>query len=136
MIPIKQPTDRTCGQTCVAMFAGVSVDEAIRVCGTRGGTHSRHLRRGLRALGIACADRAVRPQHFDGLCLAAVVKLRRAGSRWGHYIVWWNGLYYDPGHGRSYTPEELAELLELHTGRIVSILPVIPRQITTQLRAP
>lgn len=87
-----------CGQTCVAMAAGVSLDRAIEAIGHKSisGTNTRDLVRGLRALGLPCADRCrvlgrlkpVLPRR--GMLVVGTKK-------YGHWMLTWDGVIYDPG---------------------------------------
>jgi len=59
IVPIQQK-GLTCGQTCVAMFTGITEEEAIKIVGIKGGTHGTHLISGLKKLNIKCSERSVR----------------------------------------------------------------------------
>ena len=51
---LQQPKDsHLCGQTCVAMITGVSIEKSIEVFGTRGGTRTKQVVAALRKFGIA-----------------------------------------------------------------------------------
>jgi hypothetical protein len=86
------------------MAAGVSLDRAIEAVGhrLRGGTSTKEVVRGLRALGVPCADRlhvVSRARHI--LPKRAILVLHRPlGSKrpahW-HWILLWDGTIYDPG---------------------------------------
>lgn len=92
-----------CGQTCVAMAASVSLERSIEAVGRSGATHTADIVRGLRALGVSCADRLVRisrkrpnlPRRAIVVILRpAVMYERRAQSHW---MLTWDGKIYDPG---------------------------------------
>lgn len=84
-----------CGQTCVAMVANVSIEEAIEAVGKHGLTNTRHLINGLRRLGIDCDKKLlpVRRATFPPLCIA---KVRFKDSWKFHWIVLHHGVRYDP----------------------------------------
>lgn len=53
---LRQPTPSTCGQTCVAMLAGIELHTAIDVVGHARGTRRREIRRVLERLGCRVGD--------------------------------------------------------------------------------
>ena len=97
------PGSSLCGQTCVAMIAGVSLDESIRAFGgKKGGTRTNDVISALRKLGFNTSDRLIR---FNGACFPSdtvIVKLRFSDSKETHWTLWHEGRFYDPsryGHG-------------------------------------
>ena len=82
-----------CGQTCVAMIAGISLEEAILAVGKRGLTTTKDIAQALRKLGFGCADRVTRYNGRLGseLCLCVVESK--------HWVVYKDGLFYDPAFG-------------------------------------
>lgn len=97
---LKQKGDQ-CGQTCIAMIAGVNIDKAVMVCGRKGGTTTIILRRGMKELGIKTSELIrVKKEKIPGdlpeLCICKVHFGKRKGTHW----VIWNGkenCWYDPG---------------------------------------
>ena len=59
LTPIVQ-THRTCGQACVAMIAGVTLEEAIVATGKTSRTRTADLKRGLDVFGIPHGDKLIR----------------------------------------------------------------------------
>lgn len=118
MTHIHQPEDSSlCGQCCVAMAAGVTLDRACQVIGHRRGTVTREIVRSLRELGIQCADRChpmkrnipVLPQR--GL----VVLHAPRGNRW-HWMLTWDGKMYDPaGRWPSLDEWKITSYLEIRS---------------------
>jgi len=103
---VRQPDGSSlCGQSCVAMAAGVSLKRAVAAVGHSriGGTHTREIVAALRALGVECADRCrkvsrkrpVLPQR--GMVVIHQPKGEHGVSyhRW-HWILTWDGQIYDP----------------------------------------
>lgn len=111
-----------CGQTCVAMIAGISLEESIDVFGKRGETETRDLVAALRKLNIRCGDKLIRRKKGRDLpeCCIVVVHFPGAPMRHWHWVVYYKGLYYDPdtGIGMLYRPEV----------RITSYLPIYLEQ--------
>jgi hypothetical protein len=95
-----------CGEACVAMAAGVTLDEAVRAVGSsvlrQPGTDDRDLIRGLRKLGVKLGpytnyeDRKSRIVQMPDFAIMSVVDDK---TKWGHWVVVKDGVVYDPGIG-------------------------------------
>lgn len=87
-----------CGQTCVAMLAGITLEESIAVFGKRSSTSTKDVIRALRSLGISCGDSLIslKKQAKTPVCM---VVLHFAGVKYTHWTVYHNDLYYDPACG-------------------------------------
>lgn len=86
-----------CGQTCVAMIAGVTLEESIEAFGgKRGGTRTKDLVAALRKLGIECGDPPL--IRINGQCYpdTCIVKLHFNDRKNTHWTVWHEGRFYDP----------------------------------------
>lgn len=96
-----------CGQYCVAMLTEKTPTEAIKAIGKRGRTSTKDLVRGLRKLGCACADGAVRIGKGQIMPSFGILKLTidrgpAARPQCGrHWILVYNGISYDPA-GRAW----------------------------------
>jgi|SRR5665213_1220751 len=100
---VRQPEgSHQCGQACVAMAAGVSLKRSIKAVGHERSTHTSDLIRGLRALGVECADKLVRicrrRPHFPPRAIIAIHRPAVKGERReaGHWMVAWDGEIIDP----------------------------------------
>lgn len=97
-----QPNSRTCGQTCVAMAAGIDIEAAIKLFGHKHGTSTRSMVRVLRHLGFKpapCLQRITpdRPAPLRSICKMRF--RRRDGRGWKsgwHWVLLWDGYLYDP----------------------------------------
>ncbi len=102
---LRQPAgSRLCGQTCVAMVAGVSIDKAVEVIGHTHGTRTREISAGLNKLGFLC-DSKLKVLSKTKPLLEQLPDLAIVNSRWkaehrktpgGHWVVWHDGRVYDP----------------------------------------
>lgn len=103
--PVYQPDgSNCCGQACVAMVAGVSLDEAKRAVGKSGTTCGPDLVRGLRNLGASCADKVERlKDYIDVLAGLAIVKVHYPNSKKRHWIVIDRSRVYDPAGEKTYS---------------------------------
>lgn len=115
---IRQPEGSSlCGQACVAMAAGVSLDRAIKVVGHEGGTTTAEVREALRDLGVGCADKLRRISrqrpHPPKRAVLAVKGIRN--WRW-HWVLTWDGEIYDPaGYNLSdYKHWKITSYLEIY----------------------
>ena len=126
---IRQPYgSKLCGQTCVAMAAGVTLQKAVIAFGTRGSTTGKAVLIVLRRLGVNTGDRYVREHHsrtevgLSPIVLGTgpkakgplpprcIVKARNGtikglAPKWArrsHWMLWWDGELYDPDPPCSY----------------------------------
>lgn len=116
MIRLTQPPGTyLCGQTCLAMLAGISIERAITIIGHGHSTRTRELVTAFRALGFICPDRLRR---FGRTVIAeldlAVVKVCYSGCSRTHWIAVSAGEIYDPVNN------------SLLYGRTTSYLPLTP----------
>lgn len=94
---LMQTRPHNCGQTCLAMLAGLPVSEVERDLGKTGKTRTKDLVGWLRRRGWACPDRLVRFRSL--LPPLAVVKLvwkTAQGRPRGHWVVVCRGRWLDP----------------------------------------
>lgn len=86
-----------CGQTCIAMIAGITFEESIEAFGgKRSGTRTKDLAAALRKLGINCGDPPlvrIKGQCYPDTC---IVKLHFKDRKNTHWVVWHKGEFYDP----------------------------------------
>jgi ABC-type bacteriocin/lantibiotic exporter with double-glycine peptidase domain len=91
---VRQLNRNGCGVACVAMAAGVSYTAArIAIFGNDNPhdhrTTSMDLRRGLRALGVHCAERQLPMRvHHTHLSASAILKANVTRSGHWHWVIW------------------------------------------------
>lgn len=88
-----------CGQACVAMVAGVSIEKVIGAIGHRHSTKTREIVAALKALGVECDPRLKRfknPLLELRTMKIAIIKVRFNGRLMGHWVVWNDGKILDP----------------------------------------
>lgn len=98
---IRQPEGSSlCGQCCVAMAAGVSLDRACQAVGHRNATTTKNIILALAQLGIPCASRMKRVSRnrptLPARCLVAIHGPAYKPRRW-HWLLQWDGKMLDPG---------------------------------------
>jgi hypothetical protein len=96
---LRQPEDSSlCGQTCVAMLAGVSLEESIKVFDTKGGTKTKQVLATLKHFGVKCGD-LTRLKNGVKKSPICIVKLHFKDCDDTHWTVYNCGIYYDPDLG-------------------------------------
>lgn len=95
------PNSNLCGQTCVAMLAGITLEESIEVFGTSGPTRTKDLIRALTKLGFKTDKKlGLAPRkHIKGWC-SKVVSIQKMvvqeKPRRTHWVLSIYGLIVDP----------------------------------------
>lgn len=112
---IKEPNSKACGQACIAMLAGVDVDEVIKIMNAKGSTSIGQMIEALDHYGIRHAGRNKRISkknpHFSD---ASLLTVHMPG--YSHWVLYFRGRFYDP---------EFGELEECHSdGKVTSYLEI------------
>lgn len=94
---IKQPTGYLCGQACVAMLAGVTVEEVVAVMNNDKGTGKKEIAKALEHYGIRQAKTMTKADNTSVLPKACILKVLL--PRYGHWVLYYDGKYYDPEFG-------------------------------------
>lgn len=90
---VEQPEgSRICGQCCVAMVAGIPIDEAINTVGKRGSTTWKDLRGALRTLRVEFGDLH---RGWPDKRNTSIIKIQ-FNPRQRHFIVLHSGFIFDP----------------------------------------
>lgn len=112
---IIQPEDGLCGQTCVAMLAGVTIAEVISVmdCREWQATMDRVIS-ALNYYGIDHSDVIMYTEGADATLPKCCVMMERMG-RYCHYLVHYDGKFYDSNLGiiTEYDMSKLLGYLEI-----------------------
>lgn len=96
---IIQPEDGLCGQTCVAMLAGVTIEDVNKVmdCGVWKATMG-HVISALNYYGIGHSDTIVYTEGEPTSLPKCCVMMEKMG-RFCHYLVHYDGKFYDSNLG-------------------------------------
>ena len=86
-----------CGQTCVAMIAGISLEESINAFGTRGGTRTKDVVRALTKLGVKCGNKLIKLRSDVQKTEVCISKLHFSTGKHTHWTVWNKNCFFDPG---------------------------------------
>ena len=113
---IQQPTEYLCGQACVAMIAGVSVDDVIRVMNNDQSTGKKDIEWALDHYGIRQAKTMTKANSDTPLPPVCILKVLL--PRYSHWVFIYHGKYYDPEFGlmdELYCKAKIQSYLELFT---------------------
>ena len=114
---ITQPNDGLCGQTCIAMLAGVTLDDACEIMHCRDWQASMgKMVDTLDYLGLAHENVI----HYTGGRETELPKcaiLMEKMGRYSHYLVIYDGTYFDPTQGilEDFDKSNLVGYLEIKT---------------------
>jgi len=96
---VRQPDNSNlCGQACVAMIAGISLNESIKLFGSKGKTGTKSIYFALQKRGISCSDKAVRIKNNNKPEFCIVI-IHYTGYKYMHWCIWNDNKYYDPAYG-------------------------------------
>ena len=112
---IIQPEDGLCGQTCVAMLAGVTIADVIRVMDCREWQATMGMViSALNYYGIDHKDVITYTEGRDCVLPKCCILMERMG-RYCHYLVYFDGKYYDSNLGvlEEYDKSKLLGYLEI-----------------------
>lgn len=112
---IIQPEDGLCGQTCVAMLAGVTIADVIRVMDCREWQATMGMViSALNYYGIDHKDVITYTEGWDCVLPKCCILMERMG-RYCHYLVYFDGKYYDSNLGvlEEYDKSKLLGYLEI-----------------------
>lgn len=96
---IRQPDNSNlCGQACVAMIAGISLDESIKLFNSKGKTRTKQLYHALKKRRISCDEKAIRIKNNNKPEFCIVI-IHYTGYKYTHWCIWNDNKYYDPARG-------------------------------------
>lgn len=97
---ILQPHDGLCGQTSVAMLAGITLEEAINTmhCGEWQATMNRIIN-ALNYFGIDHSEEIIYTNGKPDITLPKCCVVMEKLGRFSHYLVYFDGKGYDPNLG-------------------------------------
>ena len=114
---IIQPTAFTCGQACIAMITGKSIEEVIKDMKTDGATSIGQLIEILDAYGIGHAERNKRISKKNPVPYKYSILTVHTDGGYTHWTLLYDGKYYDPEFGLiegDYTHGKITSFLEIY----------------------
>lgn len=114
---ILQPHDGLCGQSSVAMLAGITLDEAINTmhCGEWQATMNRIIN-ALNYFGIDHSEEIIYTNGKPDITLPKCCVVMEKLGRYSHYLVYFDGAGYDPNLGKidSYDVTKVKGYMEVY----------------------
>ncbi len=105
---LQQPSNRSCGQTCVAMATGIPLDTVFDIFGHRISTTTKELTRALNHLGY-------KPKVIYNIKNKPVSALPKSiiavknSDHW-HWVLYNKSKFYDPYYAEDYSIKEFKVL--------------------------
>lgn len=96
---VKQPTFATCGQACIAMIAGKTIEEVIKDMKTSGPTSIGQLIEALELYGIKHSEKNTRISKKNPAPFEYSILTVHANAGYTHWVVLYDNKYYDPEFG-------------------------------------
>jgi hypothetical protein len=98
---VQQPYgSNLCGQACIAMLSGSSLNDAVRLVGKSGLTRTRDLVAAIRTgrgflMGVRCPDSLIRLRE-NSLPRNCIVKASSPDRKRSHWMLIWKYVLHDP----------------------------------------
>jgi len=114
---ILQPTASTCGQACIAMIAGKSVEEVIKDMKTDGPTSIGQLIEILDIYGISHAEKNKRISKKNPALYPYSILTVHINAGYTHWVLFYDSKYFDPEFGLiegEYPHGKITSFLEIY----------------------
>ena len=116
------PGSNQCGQACVAMILGVSLQVAIALMGTKGKTRTKNIVGALRFRRVKCKGKLLRDKQGARWFAQRLAILKVTDGVNAHWVLLAGGRIYDPAYGI------IDDWPPVEGWRITSYLPVTPKE--------
>ncbi|WP_313164274.1 hypothetical protein [Sedimentibacter sp.] len=113
---LKQPANGYCGQTCIAMLAGISVDEVIKIMKSKKWQASiSKVLETLDYLGFSYKKFVYTRGEKVNFPKCCIINIRSSVKN--HLLVYFDGVFYDPTSGVTdeYQHESIISFIEINT---------------------
>ncbi len=114
---IMQPTFSTCGQACIAMITGKSIEEVIQDMKTEGATSIGQLIEILDFYGIGHSEKNIRISKKKPVPYPYSILTVHTLAGYTHWTLFYDNKYYDPEFGLfegEYTHGKITSFLEIY----------------------
>ncbi|WP_242850105.1 hypothetical protein [Clostridium polynesiense] len=114
-----QPTFSTCGQACIAMITGKTIEEVIKDMKTDGPTSIGQLIEILDYYNIKHAEKNVRISKKNPISSEYSILTVHTNGGYTHWVLYYNGKYYDPEFGLiegKYTKGKITSFFSIYDG--------------------
>lgn len=112
-----QPTPETCGQACIAMITGKTIQQVIADMRTNGPTSIGQLMEILDFYGVKHANRTIRISKKNPIPYAYSILTVHTKAGYTHWSLLYAGKYYDPEFGEiegEYPHGKITSFLEIY----------------------
>lgn len=109
---VMQTTSGNCGQACISMLTGVSIEEVCKMMCTSGGTTIGQIMDALNQYNVRHAEKNIRLSKKNSI-IPDIAILTVHFPEYTHWVLHYKGTYYD---------SEFGEMYEYTNGRITSFL--------------
>ena len=96
---VKQPTFETCGQACIAMIVGKTIEEVIKDMKTSGPTSIGQLIEALDFYGIKHSEKNTRISKKNPAPFEYSILTVHTNAGYTHWALLFDNKYYDPEFG-------------------------------------
>ncbi len=96
---VMQTESTACGQACIAMITGKSIEEVIKDMKTSGATSIGQLIEILDVYGVKHAERNTRISKKNPMPYEYTILTVHTNAGYTHWVVLYDGRYYDPEYG-------------------------------------
>jgi hypothetical protein len=113
----EQPSEKSCGQTVLAMALSVPVAEIIAFFGHDDTTYfDKDYKRVLKHYGKKFGEKVLVDNRKRNISLPnfCLVRINKKGTRRGHALLLYAGVFYDPWQGRTFHFSELKDYYPKH----------------------
>lgn len=104
---LKQPSNKSCGQTCVAMATGEPLDKVFDIFGHKISTSTKMVTTALKQLGYK-TEVVYNIKNKPVSKLPKSIIAVKNEDHW-HWVLYSNGKFYDPFYAESYCIKEFKE---------------------------
>lgn len=95
----EQPTETSCGQTCVSMIVWKSVEEVMSVMNKKGLTRTKDLVTALKHFDVKVEEKLKRIKQIEEIPNLCIIKLKHIDYKGTHWVVFHEGVFFDPSYG-------------------------------------
>lgn len=110
---VMQTTSGNCGQACISMLTGISIEEVCKVMGTSGGTTIGQILDALDQFNVRHAEKNIRLSKKNFI-IPDIAIINVHFSEYTHWVLHYKGTFYDPEFGKmkEYTNGKITSFLE------------------------
>jgi len=109
IVLVREPVRTACGQACIAMLAGVDINDVFKTMKTRRGTSTKMLYDAMYHYKIRHSGRLFLSKEQPVLPETCILGVKM--PTYGHWVVYHKGVFYDPEFGELSACHENGKIL-------------------------